>query len=144
MRGIFAIMARRSIPKAKCLTCDQPSAVRGLCRACYTSARYAIHTGTTTEDDLVAKKLLLPKYSVPQSLFTQKLAKRRRREVRNLVQKCRTPDCDVTSVFERGFCKVCYKAAARLVELHLTTWEDLESRAPIKPANDNGLPSAQM
>lgn len=130
-------MNRFSAAKRKCLTCDKLADTRGLCHVCYQNARRRIKIGMVTEDELIENKLLLPKFAAPTSQFGSMLAKRRRKEQQKSLQKCRTPECTVAKVFERGLCKVCYKAAARLVELRLTTWEALESSAPAEPMNHN-------
>lgn len=67
-----------------CLVCSTPvkAAIRGQCRRCYYNARYAIEKGKTTEAELVERKLLLPRYAVPQSDFgsvLERILARRRR-----------------------------------------------------------------
>ena len=45
---------------ARCLTCDKPARVRGLCFTCRTAAWRAVASGQVTDEELVARGLILP------------------------------------------------------------------------------------
>ncbi len=60
-------MARRR--KKNCLACRRDAEIRGLCRACYQAARYAMETGKATEEELVDRGVLLEPNATPQSEY---------------------------------------------------------------------------
>lgn len=58
-----------------CRACGrQRVEIRGVCRACYQAARYAIRHGQTTEEQVIEAGLLLPAYKMPRSHFRSELA----------------------------------------------------------------------
>ena len=68
-------MARRKKRRATCLTCDSEAVTRGLCRTCYSAARYAIRTEKATERELIDAGFLLPAHAKPKGEFSAELAK---------------------------------------------------------------------
>jgi len=52
--------AERRAASGKCLTCDKPSATRGLCQACYMAAHRAIKAGDISEEAAIANGKILP------------------------------------------------------------------------------------
>jgi hypothetical protein len=57
-----------------CLACDRQATIRGLCSRCYQGARNAIAARETTEEELIRKRLLLPRYAnIKRSAFMNAL-----------------------------------------------------------------------
>jgi hypothetical protein len=57
------IAAMPELQRSTCLVCDRPPHIRGLCSRCYAEARVAIADDVTSDDELVRRGLMLPKYS---------------------------------------------------------------------------------
>ena len=73
--------SKAAAAKSKCLICKKNKPYsRGACQSCLSDVRELVRIGQTTDDDLVAKKLLLPKQRVgPKRVLSpllQRLGKR--------------------------------------------------------------------
>lgn len=54
--------------------CGREATVRGLCSRCYQSAKACIRSGENTEQELIKRKLILPKHVKPRTAFAKALA----------------------------------------------------------------------